>query len=121
MSSLALQYFLDVLKTKPPLSVQVLEAMEKTYSFNRTENAEIKYRWLRLCLRGRWSASYPLVIELLSKQGRMKYIVPLYRELCECGEEAKAMATATFTANEHFYQMMAAKKISDILKNSGCF
>ena len=36
-------------------------------------------RWLRLCLRAKWSASYPLVTELLSTEGRMKYIVPLYR------------------------------------------
>ena len=36
-------------------------------------------RWFRLCLRGKWSAAYPLVTELLSNEGRMKYIVPLYR------------------------------------------
>jgi leukotriene-A4 hydrolase len=118
MSSLALQYFLDVLQTKPPLSVQVLETIAKLYSFNKTENAEIRYRWFRLCLRGKWSNSYPLVTELLSREGRMKYIVPLYRELCECGEEGRAVAIATFTAHKQFYHMVAAKKISNILKLS---
>lgn len=103
---------------QPPLSVEVLVAMDKCYGFNKTQNAEIKYRyigtssignttvmfsqtlciywlakhnlvsilihlilcrWFRLCLKGKWSAAYPLVTELLSNEGRMKYIVPLYR------------------------------------------
>ena len=47
-------------------------------------------RWLRLCLKAKWSTVYPIVSDLLAKQGRMKFIIPLYRYVlgtCRCHEK----------------------------------
>lgn len=45
-------------------------------------------------------------------------VVTNYRELCECGEDAKTMAVSTFIAHKQFYHMVATKKISKILQLS---
>ena len=51
-----------------------------------------------------------------SMWGIVHLLVTNYRELCECGEDAKAMAMSTFIAHKQSYHMVAAKKISKILQ-----
>ena len=53
--------------------------MQKVYDLNAVNNSEIKFRWIRLGLRGKWKNAVPRAIEMVSEVGRMKFLKPLYR------------------------------------------
>nr|XP_040030532.1 leukotriene A-4 hydrolase [Gasterosteus aculeatus aculeatus] len=44
-------------------------------------NPQIRFRWLRLCVRSRWEEAVPMALKMATEQGRMKYTRPLFREI----------------------------------------
>jgi hypothetical protein len=56
-----------------------LLAIDNVYKFTESKNAEVRFRWLTLCIRQPFVDRYPAVEAFLAEQGRMKYIRPLYR------------------------------------------
>ncbi|XP_068083792.1 leukotriene A-4 hydrolase [Anabrus simplex] len=91
--------FLAQLLLEKPLSVEKLKVMENVYKFNSVKNTEIRFRWLRLGIKSRWSDQIPRALEFVTEQGRMKFIRPIYRDLYEW-PEARDRAVATFVTNE---------------------
>lgn len=108
MSSKTVQHFLNQLLEKSNLSVEKLQAMDQKYGLGKRENAEIKFRWLKLCLVCKDKAAFPVVTDFVTKQGRMKYVRPLYKALYGCDEDGKRLAVSTFVANKQFYHSVAA-------------
>ena len=53
--------------------------MQELYNFNAVTNSEIKFRWIRLGLKCKWENAIPLAIQMVSEQGRMKFLRPIYR------------------------------------------
>lgn len=53
--------------------------MEKVYNLNGVSNNEIRFRWIRLGLLGKWKDAVARAVEMVTEQGRMKYLRPLYR------------------------------------------
>ncbi|KAK3753525.1 hypothetical protein QZH41_018018, partial [Actinostola sp. cb2023] len=99
-----------------PLPLEHIEAMEKAYEFNTRTNAEIRFRWLRLAVRSNCKDSFRRTVDFVLEQGRMKYVRPLYEELHKCGEESRAIAVQTFTANQSFYHPICSTMITKDLK-----
>ncbi|XP_046441582.1 leukotriene A-4 hydrolase-like isoform X2 [Daphnia pulex] len=81
LSPAQIQEFLAQLLMGPPLSCQAIEKMQQLYSLNGIQNAEIKFRWLRLCLKAQFKEVIPLAVEFATSQGRMKYCRPIFRDL----------------------------------------
>ncbi len=71
--------FLSQMFTEEPLSHGKLETMEKFYGFNAVNNSEIKHLWIRLGLKGHWQDAVPRAVQMVTEQGRMKFLRPLYR------------------------------------------
>lgn len=111
MSLAAQQEFLNKLSLKAPLPLKVLEAMDSLYGMSDKQNSELKTRWLVLCLRCGMQKVFPLVVEFVTRQGRMKYTRPLYKHLFECGEEGKRLAVQTFLEHRSFYHVLAASQL----------
>lgn len=99
MSSQQRIEFLALLLLEPPLRLNSVKRMQDLYKFNNVKNAEIKFRWLRLCLRSHWEKAIPLALEMVTVQGRMKFTRPLYRELYNF-EKARQQAIDTFKTNK---------------------
>ena len=53
--------------------------MEKAYNFSQVKNCEIRVHYIRLGLAAKWEAAIPWAVAMVSEQGRMKYLRPLYR------------------------------------------
>ena len=102
--------FLSQLLTKEPLPLSHIQAMQKAYNLNSYGNSEIRFRWLRLCVRVGWEDSFPLVVEFLLEQGRMKFVRPLYREMYK-SEKSKELAIKTFKDNRQIYHKIASAMI----------
>eukprot|EP00042_Codosiga_hollandica_P053495 m.701133 g.701133 ORF g.701133 m.701133 type:complete len:607 (+) comp58710_c0_seq5:46-1866(+) len=105
-SSLQTQVFLDALLQQPPFTHAVIEALNNAYKFNEARNAEIRLRWQRLCIKAEWTPIFPLVVQFLTEQGRLKYLRPLYRELNKCAA-AGSLARETFEATKASYHNLA--------------
>ena len=67
---------------------------------------EVKVAWLRLALASGYDAVLPEVVRVLSRVGRMKYLVPLYSALL-ARSETRALAHATFARSAAGYHPIA--------------
>ncbi|KDR13370.1 leukotriene A-4 hydrolase [Zootermopsis nevadensis] len=107
LSSSQVQEFLTQLLEKKPLSVTKLQVMENTYKFSSVVNSEIRFRWLRLVIKGRWLEQVAHALEFVVEQGRMKFVRPLYRDLYDW-EEVRDRAIAVYESNKSRMMYVAA-------------
>lgn len=66
--------------------------------------------WYKLCISAEDEAILPLAVDLLSSQGRMKYLRPLYRALFR-SKMGKQVALDTFKKCESSYHPIAQKMV----------
>ncbi len=71
--------FLRLLLEEEPLGHRRLEAMASAYGLNEIRNISIRFRWIRLGLRGRWQDAVPRAVQLVTEQGRLAFLRPIYR------------------------------------------
>uniref|UniRef100_A0A3Q2QGI9 Leukotriene A4 hydrolase n=1 Tax=Fundulus heteroclitus TaxID=8078 RepID=A0A3Q2QGI9_FUNHE len=81
LSSHQLIEFLSLLLQEEPLPLTHVKKMQELYNLNASTNAEIRFRWLRLCVRSKWEEAVPLALKMATEQGRMKFTRPLFREV----------------------------------------
>lgn len=73
--------------------------MESLYTtISTSKNCQVRLRWIRLGLRLHYEPSIENALAMVTEQGRMKLVRPLYRDLYEW-EAARSKAIATFTKN----------------------
>ena len=91
------------------LFLNMLQYMDQQYQFFTNQNSEIKYRWLTLCLYGKYEKSYQYVVQMIITQGRMKFTRPLYRLLFQVNS---SLAIKTFQLHQNFYNPICAKMVA---------
>lgn len=77
------------------LNKQKIEFLAQTYKFKTTRNCEIRFRFMRLCIKARLMDKMDDIIEFANSNFRMKYVRPVYRDLA-AWPEAKPLAIANF-------------------------
>ncbi|KAK7861618.1 hypothetical protein R5R35_010123 [Gryllus longicercus] len=110
-SASQIQEFLMQLFLENPLSISKLSAMQKAYDLDNIKNWETHYRWLRLCIKGQWTEKIPLALKFVTKQGRMKYVRSIYRELYEW-KEARPEAIRHFKTHRKAMMFLTAYKVA---------
>eukprot|EP00795_Rhopilema_esculentum_P002319 gene2319-17951_t len=103
--------FLSKLLLEENISKETLKAMNSKYNLTSLENNEIKFRWLRLCVRAELEEMYPQVVKFITQQGRMKYIRPIYSEMYK-KETSRGLAIETFQDNMSRYHTIAATMVA---------
>ncbi|KAK1169031.1 leukotriene A-4 hydrolase-like [Acipenser oxyrinchus oxyrinchus] len=73
--------FLALLLHEEPIPLSHVKRMQEVYNLNAVKNSEIRFRWLRVCVRAKWEEAVPLAFQMATEQGRMKFTRPLFREL----------------------------------------
>eukprot|EP00095_Tigriopus_kingsejongensis_P012310 snap_masked-scaffold284_size223161-processed-gene-1.4 protein:Tk12310 transcript:snap_masked-scaffold284_size223161-processed-gene-1.4-mRNA-1 annotation:"leukotriene a-4 hydrolase" len=99
------------LLTEKPLSIAKLEAMEKAYELSSVQNAEIRLNWIRMGLLGHWEDAIPRGVQMVTEQGRMKFLRPIYRDLY-AWEKSRPVALKTFEANKPFMMKVAIQGLA---------
>ncbi|KAF1318435.1 Leukotriene a-4 hydrolase/aminopeptidase, partial [Globisporangium splendens] len=74
-----------------------------------THNAELRFRWFTLFLRSKDLRLLDKTVAFLHEQGRMKYIRPLFRDLCKAVGTVEA--DKIFATAKTLYHPIAAKMI----------
>ena len=92
-----------------------LEKMGELYKLSGVKNSEVRCRWIRLGLKGRWRDAIPRAVQMVTDQGRMKFLKPIYRDMY-AWEEARETALETFEKNRGSMMKVSVKRIEKILK-----
>lgn len=93
------------------LQLSTLEQMQTMYGFQKTQNAEILFRYCMLAIQSEDSTIYPTVERFITTQGRMKYIRPLYRAMF-ASSTGRELAVEIFLKHKDFYHPIASKMIA---------
>lgn len=72
-----------------------MQLLENAYKVNETKNAEIRFYYLRLCIRAKELAKLPEIFEFADSSFRMKFVRPIYKELA-AWPEVKEQAVQHF-------------------------
>ncbi|KAI7791939.1 leukotriene A-4 hydrolase isoform X1 [Triplophysa rosa] len=73
--------FVALLLQEEPLPLAHVKRMQEVYRLNDVKNAEVRFRWLRVCVRARWEEAVTLALKMATDQGRMKFTRPLFKEV----------------------------------------
>ena len=90
----------DIQCAEQPFPSTLLDVLDSAYSFSASRNAEITLRWLSLCLRSHYEKVLPQVVDFITRQGRMKFVRPLYRLLYAVSADT---AINTFESHKQLY------------------
>lgn len=92
------------------VTLELVKALENVYKFDSSENAEIKCKWLRLCIKARWSEKVQKALQFVNDQGRMKYVRPIYRDLYSW-EDMRSAAIDNFNKNKKYMMFLSVYTI----------
>ncbi|KAL0869686.1 hypothetical protein ABMA27_005933 [Loxostege sticticalis] len=98
---------LQELIERPALPLDKLRTLGDEYRVKSSKNSEIEYRWLRLCIRSRDEARLGDAFDFVNRQGRMKYVRPIYRDLY-AWEDVRDRAIDNFLKNEPYMMHVSA-------------
>lgn len=99
-------FLLETLMTRPePLQLLKVKELENIFSLKDTQNAELKFRWLRICLKAHWEEKVEDALKWINVVGRMKYVRPIYRDLYDW-EFSRARAIENYKANKKYMMQM---------------
>lgn len=93
------------------LTTPKIESLDRVYNFGSSKNAEILFKWLRLGIKSKWEAIIKPALEFVSKQGRMKYCRPIYRDLFKW-DKAKELAIDNFKQQRKYMHQTTATLVA---------
>lgn len=100
-------YFLQKISEAEEQPISKLKALNEIFGFDDIKNSEIKFRWLRVCIKAKWEEKVHVALTWINIVGRMKFVRPLYRDLYEW-EATKQRAVDNFLANRHSMMHVSA-------------
>ncbi|KAF4518317.1 hypothetical protein B566_EDAN009105 [Ephemera danica] len=105
------EFLHQLLLSDVTLSVVKLAKMRELYNMDNIRNSEVKFRWLRLCIKSKWEDRIPDALDFAVSQGRMKFVRPLFRDLYQW-ESSRERALATFKANRGRMMYITARQVA---------
>lgn len=105
-------HFLQALPETLPASR--LAALDRAFGLTRTGNSEILFTWLRIAIRNRYEPALPALESFLMRQGRRKYVRPLYADLAAT-DWGRPLAERVYAAARPTYHSVTVGSIDAIL------
>lgn len=115
-------WFISKLLEKNSLTLEKLKLMHQVYHLEEVQNSEVKFAWLRACIKIKWKESVLSALKFVNEQGRMKFVRPIYRDLYNW-DYARKMAIDNFLQNRKYMMYVLANQlekdlhINDTLNN----
>ncbi|XP_060075703.1 leukotriene A-4 hydrolase-like [Ylistrum balloti] len=111
MSTAQKREFLSLLLLEDPFSPEKIQAMETAYNLNSIKNSEIRFSWLRMCIRAKCEDCIPRALAFVNEQGRMKFVRPIYRDLYDW-EQSRQVAIDNLQAHRDEMHNTTAKLVA---------
>ena len=112
-STLERQRFLQTLPRT--LTPGRLDDLEHTLHLNAVRNDEVLLDWLKLAIRNDYEACGTALRDFLARQGRVKYLVPLYRALMAQSAWGRDLARRVYAAARRTYHPVAQAYVDRIV------
>ncbi|MBK6939847.1 MAG: M1 family metallopeptidase [Planctomycetes bacterium] len=119
VSGFTTHHWLHLLRKLPAgTSLARLAELDQRFALTATGNSEIRFEWLRIAIRERYEAAFPALEDFLVKQGRRKFLKPLYEDLVRT-DWGKALARRIYDRARPGYHTVSANTIDGILAKAG--
>jgi len=106
-----ISFLTQVYQEVKPLSLDYVKKMAEVYKLFSYNVSDIKFNFLRICVKSKWVDSYKHVVTFLEEQGRMKFVRPLYKEMYKY-DESRELAVETFKKNQDNYHIICANMLA---------
>jgi aminopeptidase N len=104
------------LQTLPrELSRVQLDALESAFGLNETGNSEVLFDWLALAIRNGYEPCAASLESFLTRQGRGKFVRPLYRALMNQGLWGQALARRIYERARPTYHPIIVNGVDRIV------
>uniref|UniRef100_A0A672S4L6 Peptidase M1 leukotriene A4 hydrolase/aminopeptidase C-terminal domain-containing protein n=1 Tax=Sinocyclocheilus grahami TaxID=75366 RepID=A0A672S4L6_SINGR len=110
--------FMALLLQEEPFLLSHVKKMQEVYQLNSVKNAEVRFRWLRICVKAHWEEAVPLALKMATEQGRMKFTRPLFKEVYNFSKYSDE-AVKTFKEHRGALHPVTAMLVAKDLKIDG--
>lgn len=93
-----------------------MSALDKAFNFTGSGNAEIQAAWYALAIRKKYEPAYTNIEEFLTKVGRRKFLMPLYKEMVKT-PEGKEWAKRIYVKARPNYHSVSYNSIDELLES----
>ena len=108
--------WLDFLNNLPKaMTAEQMEALDRRFAFSRSGNSEILFAWLMHAVRNTYEPAFPALEDFLTRQGRRKFVRPLYQAM-EDNPKTRDLARRIYDRARPTYHPITAASIDAILK-----
>ncbi|HEY8713517.1 MAG TPA: M1 family metallopeptidase [Thermoanaerobaculia bacterium] len=97
------------------LSPEQMQDLDRAFKFTQSGNSEVLHEWLMQAIPKRYDAANEALERFLMRQGRRKFLKPLYQKLAET-EDGKRRARAIYEKARPTYHAVSRGTIDGILK-----
>ena len=97
------------------LSREQMQDLDRTFKFTQSGNSEVLHEWLMQAIPQKYDAANEALERFLTRQGRRKFLKPLYQKLADT-EEGKRRARAIYEKARPTYHAVSRGTIDGILK-----
>ena len=107
--------WLDFLNSLPESMTGLQMAkLDRTYHFSKTGNSEILFAWLMNCIRNDYNLAYPALTDFLTRQGRRKFLKPLYQAMMD-NPKTVDMARKLYSKTRSTYHPISVNTLDRIV------
>ncbi|MDX1439926.1 MAG: leukotriene A4 hydrolase C-terminal domain-containing protein, partial [Rubricoccaceae bacterium] len=96
------------------LSDEQLAALNNAFGFMSTGNSEIRFAWLRVCIRNQYEAAIPSLEAFLANQGRRKFVLPLFTDLA-ASDWGRPIAERIYAETRSGYHSITTNSVDEVL------
>ncbi|MDI7775608.1 M1 family metallopeptidase [Asticcacaulis sp. EMRT-3] len=107
------QYFLTQLPDT--LSLDQMAALDKAFAFTESHNDDILFDWLMLAVQHHYLPAMPVLHDFLIAQGRLKYVMPLYKALLAQADWGVDMAKKTYAEARPGYHQITRASVEKLM------
>jgi len=108
--------WLDFLNNLPKaMTAEQMEALDRRFAFSRSGNSEILFAWLVHAVRNTYEPAFPALEDFLTRQGRRKFVRPLYQAM-EDNPKTRDRARRIYARARPTYHPITTASIDAILK-----
>lgn len=92
-----------------------LDQLEHAFRLSKSGNSEILFAWLLICVRNNYEPAFPALEDFLTRQGRRKFLKPLYQAM-QTNPETREMGKSIYQKARAGYHPISAGAIDPIVK-----
>jgi len=109
--------WLDFINNLPKaMSAAQMDALDGRFAFSRSGNSEILFAWLLHAVRNTYEPAFPALEDFLTRQGRRKFVRPLYQAMEE-NAQTRDLARRIYARARPAYHPITTASLDAILKS----